>query len=108
MIKTFKMKLYEGQEKESQEGTIVIAGWEEGEDAVILISDDGVGMDESVLSSILSGENKKATGTNIAVSNTHRRLQILFGKDYGLTYRSVLNEGTEVEIRVPRRESPSV
>lgn len=95
-------------EKESQEGTIVIAGWEEGEDAVILISDDGVGMDESVLSSILSGENKKATGTNIAVSNTHRRLQILFGKDYGLTYRSVLNEGTEVEIRVPRRESPSV
>ena len=95
-------------EKESQEGTIVIAGWEEGEDAVILISDDGVGMDESVLSSILSGENRKATGTNIAVSNTHRRLQILFGKDYGLTYRSVLNEGTEVEIRVPRRESPSV
>lgn len=95
-------------EKESREGNIVITGWEEGADAVILISDDGVGMDGTVLSSILSGENKKATGTNIAVSNTHRRLQILFGKDYGLTYRSVINEGTEVEIRVPSREHPSV
>ena len=88
-------------EKESQEGTIVIAGWADGSDAVILVSDDGVGMDEEALATVLSGENKKATGTNIAVSNTHRRLQILFGKDYGLTYRSTPGEGTEVEIRVP-------
>ena len=88
-------------EKESREGTIVIAGWIDGNDAVILVSDDGVGMDEEALASVLSGENKKATGTNIAVSNTHRRLQILFGDDYGLTYRSTPGEGTEVEIRVP-------
>jgi two-component system sensor histidine kinase YesM len=91
-------------EKESQEGIIVIAAWEEDEDAVILISDDGVGMDEAALSSVLSGDNKDATGTNIAVSNTHRRLQMLFGRDYGLSYRSAVNEGTEVEIRVPLKE----
>ena len=91
-------------EKESQEGTIVIAGWADGADAVILVSDDGVGMDGEALATVLSGENKKATGTNIAVSNTHRRLQILFGKDYGLSYRSVLGEGTEVEIRVPLQQ----
>ncbi len=91
-------------EKESQEGIIVIAAWEEDEDAVILISDDGVGMDEAALSSVLSGDNKNATGTNIAVFNTHRRLQMLFGNKYGLSYRSAVNEGTEVEIRVPLRE----
>ena len=94
-------------EKESQEGTIVIAGWSDGSDAVILVSDDGVGMDEAALSNVLSGDNKRATGTNIAVSNTHRRLQILFGAEYGLTYRSVPYEGTEVEIRIPLQDDQS-
>ncbi len=88
-------------EKDSQEGTILIAGWTDGSDAVLLVSDDGVGMDDSTLASVLSGENKKTTGTNIAVFNTHRRLQILFGDSYGLTYRSTYGEGTEVEIRIP-------
>ncbi len=88
-------------EKESGEGTIVVAGWEDGDDVVILISDDGVGMDEEALAAVLSGENKNATGTNIAVFNTHRRLQILFGEEYGLTYTSRPNKGTEVEIRIP-------
>ena len=88
-------------EKDSQEGTILIAGWTDGADAVLLVSDDGVGMDESTLASVLSGEEKNTKGTNIAVFNTHRRLQILFGDSYGLTYRSTAGEGTEVEIRVP-------
>ena len=91
-------------EKESQEGTIVVTGWEEGDDVVILISDDGIGMDEEMLKEVLSGDNSNPSGTNIAVSNTHRRLNILFGEAYGLSYRSVPNEGTEVEIRIPRTE----
>ena len=88
-------------EKESRAGTIVVAGWTENDDAIILISDDGVGMDEEALATVLSGGNEKASGTNIAVSNTHRRLQILFGTSYGLSYSSLPGEGTEVEIRVP-------
>ncbi len=93
------------REKESREGTIVIAGWVDGDDALLLVSDDGVGMDEKTLAAVLSGDNENTTGTNIAVSNTHRRLQILFGEAYGLTYRSRPGEGTEVEIRVPLRMS---
>lgn len=101
-------------EKESQSGNIVIAGWineKEGEeegirerDAVLLVSDDGVGMDQETLKLILSGENKAAKGTNIAVSNTHRRLQMLYGPSYGLAYRSRKGDGTEVEIRIPFRD----
>ena len=95
-------------EKESREGTIVAAAWEDGEDVIILISDDGVGMDEETLATVLSGENKNATGTNIAVFNTHRRLQILFGENYGLSYSSEPDKGTEVEIRIPRAQNMSV
>ena len=89
-------------EKESKSGTIVITGWMENEDIVLLISDDGVGIPPEILSTILSGKgNSQSGGTNIAVYNTHRRLQILYGKDYGLTYSSNPGEGTEVEIRFP-------
>ena len=67
-----------------------------------LISDDGVGISPEILSTILSGNgNSQSGGTNIAVYNTHRRLQILYGNDYGLTYSSKPGEGTEVEIRFP-------
>lgn len=89
-------------EKESKSGTIVITGWMENEDIVLLISDDGVGIPPEILSTILSGKgNSQSGGTNIAVYHTHRRLQILYGKDYGLIYSSNPGEGTEVEIRFP-------
>lgn len=89
-------------EKESKSGTIVITGWMENEDVVLLVSDDGVGIPPEILSTILSGNgNSQSRGTNIAVYNTHRRLQILYGNDYGLTYSSKPGEGTEVEIRFP-------
>ena len=89
-------------EKDSKSGTIVITGWMENEDVVLLISDDGVGISPEILSTILSGNGKSQSGgTNIAVYNTHRRLQILYGNDYGLTYSSKPGEGTEVEIRFP-------
>lgn len=89
-------------EKESKSGTIVITGWMENEDVVLLVSDDGVGIPPEILSTILSGNgNSQSGGTNIAVYNTHRRLQILYGNDYGLTYSSKPGEGTEIEIRFP-------
>ena len=87
-------------EKVPKGGTIVITGWLEENAAVILISDDGVGIPEDKLSSLLSGKGTSKTGTNIAVFNTHRRLQILYGPEYGLTYHSVPGKGTEVELRV--------
>ena len=90
-------------EKDVKEGSIVLTGWMEENDIIILISDDGVGMDESVLSSLLTGNlhSTDSQGTNIAVYNTHRRLQILYGEKYGLNYTSTKGEGTEVLIRIP-------
>ena len=80
----------------------ILHGILEKEDIVLLISDDGVGIPPEILSTILSGKgNSQSGGTNIAVYNTHRRLQILYGKDYGLIYSSNPGEGTEVEIRFP-------
>lgn len=91
-------------EKEEKEGTIVLTGWKDDTDTiVILISDNGVGIPPEKLENILSGKNIAAgsSGTNIAVYNTHRRLQLIYGPEYGLKYSSTPNAGTEVEIRIP-------
>lgn len=92
-------------EKDSKSGTIVLTGWMEDEDIVLLISDDGVGIPPDKLPDIISGTAASSSkGTNIAVYNTHRRLQILYGKEYGLSYSSQPGMGTEVEIRIPAQK----
>ena len=91
-------------EKPSKSGTIVLTGWMEDGDIVLLISDDGVGIAPDKLPVILSGEGTSISGgTNIAIYNTHRRLQVLYGADYGLTYSSDVGKGTEVQIRIPAK-----
>lgn len=92
-------------ETDDKSGTIVLTGWIEDNDIVLLISDDGVGITPEKLPTILSGNgNSTSGGTNIAIYNTHRRLQILYGSDYGLTYSSEPGHGTEVEIRIPAKK----
>lgn len=92
-------------EKESKQGNIVLTGWMEDETIVILISDNGVGIPSEKLEDILKGGSGVHTGkgTNIAVNNTHRRMQLIYGSEYGLTYSSTYGSGTDVEIRIPAR-----
>lgn len=92
-------------EKEEKAGTIVLAGWKEDNDIVLLISDDGVGIAAAELDRILLEKNSSQKGTNIAVYNTHHRLQILYGVQYGLSYSSRPGQGTEVSIRIPAQKN---
>jgi len=87
--------------KENKSGNIVITGWRENGDVIIVISDDGVGIDEALTKKILQGEGNNGTGSNIGIYNTHLRLQLLYGTKYGLRYRSELGKGTEVEVCIP-------
>lgn len=96
-------------ETSDKTGTIVLTGWLEDSDIVLLISDNGVGIPPEKLDTLLvektiTETTNAASGTNIAVYNTHRRLQILYGSDYGLSYTSNPGHGTEVEIRIPARK----
>lgn len=88
-------------EKESKEGTIVIMAWMEGEDIVFVISDDGVGIPPEKVPFILAGTYEDGRGSNIGIYNTHLRLQLLYGKGYGLHYESTPGQGTEVQVRLP-------
>ncbi len=88
-------------EKESKEGTIVIMAWPENEDIVFVISDNGIGIPAAKLPTILDGTDNSGTGSNIGIYNTHLRLQLLYGEEYGLHYESTYGEGAEVQVRLP-------
>lgn len=92
-------------EKEEKVGTIVLTGWMEEDTIVLLISDDGVGIPEEKLKTLLTvtPTSSRDSGNHIAVYNTHRRFQLLYGPQYGSTYSCPPEGGTEVEIRFPAR-----
>ncbi len=88
-------------EKESKEGAVVIMAWMDGSDIVFVISDDGAGISPEKLPLILDGSYEDGRGSNIGIYNTHLRLQLLYGKEYGLHYESTPGQGTEVQVKLP-------
>ena len=42
------------------------------------------------------------TGHGIALLNVHRRLSLIYGKEYGLNISSAVNIGTDIELHIPR------
>lgn len=67
----------------------------------IEISDDGVGMDESYAKKTLINDTKKEHFSGIGMHNVQERLKLLYGENYGVTIKSLKNEGTTVIIRIP-------
>ncbi|MEJ5368162.1 MAG: histidine kinase [Bryobacteraceae bacterium] len=65
-----------------------------GRRLVLTVADDGVGMEEERLKSILDQ-------AGIGVSNVNERLQVLFGSNYGLSITSRKGEGTRTVIELP-------
>lgn len=81
------------------EGSIDVQVCQEGEDIVFRVRDNGVGMSEEQAAAILADGQDRA---GIGIKNVNDRLQIYFGKQYGLRITSELDVGTCVEIRMPK------
>jgi two-component system sensor histidine kinase YesM len=52
---------------------------------------------------ILSGWQKAGTGSGVGVRNVHERIGLYYGREYGLTFQSEIEEGTIVTITFPAR-----
>ena len=79
-------------------GNVRLRAWMEGTRLMISIQDDGIGMDESKLASVLK------QGGGIGVSNVNERLRVLFGAGYRMAIESKPGAGTETLIEIPERE----
>ncbi len=84
----------------SEEGKIVIEVKEHEGNIIMSVSDNGVGMTEEQCREIFYREDKDKTG--IGIKNVNDRIKIYFGDSYGLSISSELDEGTRVDICMPK------
>lgn len=84
----------------TDEGKIMIGVYEKADDIVIYVEDNGVGMTALQTLEILHKESGNSGG--IGIKNVNDRIKIYFGEKYGLTITSELDEGTRVEILIPK------
>lgn len=92
--------IYHGLDRMVDEGCIQIAVEEKENGILMSVTDNGVGMTEEQCREILHREARDRTG--IGIKNVNDRIRIYFGEDYGLRIRSELDEGTRVEIWIPK------
>ncbi|MFF3937521.1 sensor histidine kinase [Streptomyces phaeofaciens] len=79
---------------------IQITAQDAGAEALVVIEDDGAGMDPVLLRRILAGEVSPSGG--IGLSNVDDRLRQVYGDDYGLVIETAVGAGMKITTRVPK------
>ncbi|MFC7679366.1 sensor histidine kinase [Paenibacillus sp. GCM10028914] len=83
-------------------GIIQITVKRQGEDLVITIADNGVGMMDIETQEVNSnGKRHQHSFSGMGNSNVHNRIQLHYGSDYGLNYQKNIPQGTIVSIKLP-------
>jgi len=81
------------------QGTVQITVRKDDNEMLIVIRDDGIGIDPELQAKVLTPGF--GSGNGVGLSNVHERLKGLFGQEYGLQIVSVPGEGTSVYVRIP-------
>lgn len=83
-------------------GEIKVTGEKKDGNIILSVTDNGIGMSEEEASLVLTDSNRiHKHGSGVGLVNVNSRIQILFGKEYGLIVESEPDEGTTVSICIP-------
>jgi two-component system, sensor histidine kinase YesM len=99
--------IYHGIKNKRTGGTITVRAQRVEQNQVMLeISDDGVGFTPYRLSKIQAALLDESSEISLSESgfgleNVHKRIQLYYGKQYGLTIQSKYQEGTRVTVTIP-------
>lgn len=95
--------IYYGVEYMDGEGEITVKGYEKDGDIFISVSDNGMGIPEDTLKTLLVDKARsRGKGSGIGLWNVNQRISLYFKGDYGLMIESELDEGTTVTIHLPK------
>ena len=108
--------IYHGLEEKLEGGRVIIGVIVTEKNLILTISDNGSGIEGEALdklnqrihSSSMRVEEEsgaKQRNTGIALPNIHKRIQLLFGEEYGVNVYSTVGQGTDVEITIPANYS---
>ncbi|WP_245931794.1 histidine kinase [Actinokineospora auranticolor] len=81
-------------------GTVSVFAHDNGNEALITVEDDGVGMDADRLFEDLRDAHK--TGSHVGVGNINHRMRQVFGDDYALMVETAPGAGMKITLRVPK------
>ena len=96
--------IYHGLNRMIDEGFIRIRIYEEGEELVFCVEDNGVGMTAEQCAAILTADSGQG---GIGMKNVNDRVKIYFGAQYGMKIESEPDVGTKVYIRMPKLREES-
>ncbi len=99
--------LYHGIKLKRSVGMIQISGKREGSIIVLQVADNGVGMTAERLEALRRAMESN-TRVGFGLSAVHQRLQLQFGREYGLSIASQDGIGTTVTVRIPYQEKEEV
>lgn len=95
--------IYYGVEHMDGEGEISLKGYEKDGDIFISVSDNGMGIPEETLATLLTNKARsRGKGSGIGLWNVNQRISLYFKGNYGLKIESELDEGTTVTIHLPK------
>ena len=96
--------IFHGIEPKGSNGHIDIHLFQKNRQTVCIdITDDGVGMDQTMIRSVLSGETagRSSFFKQIGIGNVNKRLQYTFGEEYCLNIVSEPGKFTRMSILLP-------
>ena len=85
----------------------ISARWVQGE-VEILVSDNGPVLSEKEIRTMNHSLSEEKPAFGYGVRNVNKRIELLFGREYGLTFDGNPSGGLTVHIRLPGREPVSV
>lgn len=95
--------IYHGMEFMYGDGEILVKAYTKEDSLYIDIIDNGLGMTEESINLLLTSENiGSKKGSGIGLKNVNERIQLYFGKEYGLNIYSEPDEGTTIRIHMPK------
>ncbi len=101
--------IYYGIEPLGQNGEITILGYSDGENTLIEIIDNGIGMDGETLEKVrqtLASDTPvdmrlEKKGNGIGLKNVNERIRLFYGNKYGIEITSIKSSFTKLTIRLP-------
>ena len=88
-------------------GHILIAAGAEEDDLLVRVEDDGIGGDLEYIHGVLDGREETRTNeqfSGIGIRNVQKRLQIIYGEEYGISAEHTPGGGMCFAIRIPCRK----
>lgn len=86
---------------QNHKGILSIRAFPQDDCICICVTDNGVGMPPEKIEKLLSAPSASVLGHGYGVYNVQQRVQVYYGKEYGLQVHSTVGQGTSITLKIP-------